>query len=42
MDRVGNENRLCVVGDINGWAGDRVKVGITGAFEFKKMIVEEE
>ena len=24
VDRVGNEYRLCVLGDLNGWVGDRV------------------
>ena len=23
---------LCVLGDINGWVGDRLRVGITGGF----------
>ena len=32
MDRVGNGYRLCVMGDLNGWVGDRVRAGITGAF----------
>ena len=33
MDRRGNGYRLCVLGDLNGWFGDRVRVGINGAFE---------
>ena len=32
MARVGNEYRLCVLEDLNGWIGDRVRAGITCAF----------
>ena len=32
MDRVESEYRLCMLGDLNGWIGDRVRAGITGAF----------
>ena len=36
MDRVlegiGNGYRLCILGDLNGWIGDRVRAVITGAF----------
>ena len=32
VDRVGNGFRLCVLGDLNGWVGDRVRVGITCTF----------
>ena len=32
VDRVGNGCRLCVLGDLNGWIGDRVRAGITVAF----------
>ena len=32
VDRVGNGYRSCVVGDLNGWIGDRVRAGINGAF----------
>ena len=32
VDRVGNVYRLGVLGDLNGWVGDRVRVGITGSF----------
>ena len=32
MDKVGNGYRLCLLGDLNGWVGDRVRVGITGTF----------
>ena len=32
VDRIGNGYRLCVLGDLNGWIGDRVRVDITGAF----------
>ena len=31
LDRVDNGYRLCVLGDLNGWVEDRVRVGITGA-----------
>ena len=31
VGRVGNRCRLCVLGDLNGWIGNRVKTGITGA-----------
>ena len=33
VDRVGNRYRLCLLGDLNGWFGDRVRAGITDAFE---------
>ena len=32
MDRVGNQYILCVLGYLNGWIGDRVRAGITGAY----------
>ena len=32
VNRVGNGYRLCVLEDLNGWIGDRVRAGITGAF----------
>ena len=32
VDRVENGYRLCVLADLNGWSGDRVRVGITGTF----------
>ena len=32
LDNVGNGYRLCILGDHNGWVGDRTRVGITGAF----------
>ena len=32
LDRVGNGYRLCILGGLNGWIGDRTRVGITGAF----------
>ena len=32
LDNVGNEYRLCILGDRNGWIGDRTRAGITGAF----------
>ena len=37
MDRtlysVGNGYRLCILGYLNGWIGDKTRAGITGAFE---------
>ena len=33
VDRVGNGNRLCVLGDLHGWIGDKLRAGITGAFK---------
>ena len=32
MERVGNGYRICVLEDMNGWIGDKVRSGITGAF----------
>ena len=32
LDSVGNGHRLCILGDLNGWIGDRTRDGITGAF----------
>ena len=32
VDRLGNRYRIYVLGDLNGWFGDRVKVGITVGF----------
>ena len=32
LNSVGNRYRLCNLGDLNGWIGDRTKAGITGAF----------
>ena len=32
LDSVGNGYRLCILGDLNGWIGDRARTGITGAF----------
>ena len=32
VDRVGYGYRLCMLGDLNGWIGDRVRISITGAF----------
>ena len=34
LDSVGNGYRLCILGHINGWVGDRTRAGITGAFGF--------
>ena len=30
--RVGNGYRLCILGDLNGWIGDRMRASITGSF----------
>ena len=32
LDNIGNGYRLCILGDLNGWIGDRTRAGITGAF----------
>ena len=32
VDRVDNGYRLCILGDLNRWIGDRERIGITGAF----------
>ena len=32
LDRVGNRYRLCILGGLNGWIGDRTRVGITSVF----------
>ena len=32
VDRVEKWYRLCVLGDLNGWIGDRVRTGISGPF----------
>ena len=32
QDRVENGYRLCILGDLNGWIGDRTRAGITGVF----------
>ena len=32
LDSVGNGYRLCILGDLNGWIGDRTRTDITGAF----------
>ena len=31
-DSVGNGYRLYILGDLNGWIGDRTRAAITGAF----------
>ena len=31
LDSVGNGYRLCILGDLNGWIGDRTRAGITDA-----------
>ena len=43
LDRVGNGYRQCIQEDLNGWIGDSMRAGITGAFEFQeRMIMAEE
>ena len=37
---MGNGYRLCILGYVNGWIGDRVKAGITSVLEFKFSRVE--
>ena len=32
LNSVGNGYRLGILGDLNGWKGDRTRAGITGAF----------
>ena len=32
LDSIGNGYRLCIVGDLNGWIGNRTKGSITGSF----------
>ena len=32
LDSVENGYRLCIIEDLNGWIGERMRVGITGAF----------
>ena len=32
VDRVGNKYRLCVLGDLNRWGGDRMRAEIADAF----------
>ena len=32
LDRVENGYRLCILGDLKGWIGDRTRTGITGTF----------
>ena len=34
LDSVGNGYRLCILGDLNGYIGDRTRAGITGAYRF--------
>ena len=43
LDGIRNEYRLCILGDQNGWTGDRTSAGITSALEFQeRMIMVEE
>ena len=32
LDSVGTGCRLCILGDLNGWIGNRTRAGITGPF----------
>ena len=32
VDRIGNGHRLGVLGDLNGWVGHRLRLGINGGF----------
>ena len=32
LDNIWNGYRLCSLGDLNGWIGDRTRAGINGAF----------
>ena len=32
LDSIGNGYRLCILGDLNRWIGDRMRDGIIGAF----------
>ena len=32
LDSSGKGYRLCILGDLNGWIGDRTRAGITGVF----------
>ena len=36
LDRVVNVYRLCILGDLNGYIGNRTRVSITGAFEIPR------
>ena len=36
LDRVEKGYRLCILGDLNGWMGDRTRAGITGAYGVKR------
>ena len=42
LDSVGNGYKLCILGDLNGWIGDRTRASITGAFGVPGMIMVEE
>ena len=32
LDGIGDGYRLCILGDLNGWIGDRARAGITSTF----------
>ena len=32
LNSIGSGYRLCILGDLNGWIGDRARAGITGGF----------
>ena len=43
VNRVGNGYRLCTMGDLNSWIGERVSTSKTGAFGVpERMIMAEE
>ena len=41
MNRVGNKYRLCVIGYLNGWVGNRVRVKIIAAYGFEGKRINE-
>ena len=36
LERVGNGYTLCILGDLNEWIGNKIRVSITGAFGFPR------
>ena len=43
LDSLGNGYRLCILGDLNVWIGDRTRAGIMVLLEFQeRMILVEE
>ena len=39
VDREGNGYKLCVLCDLNGWVGDRLRAGITGGLDFQEKMI---